>query len=134
MERHTKLELDGLDLLLSRLDLSRLFTQLLLLVHDIGLDVSNDYMPKGRNLTLISLSFESLLFLKSSISFSRRLQSAWAAFCFSLAALIVSFASASVFLAASTSAMICSSAIVTSNKSAKIPWWHYYPRPALPRA
>jgi hypothetical protein len=101
----TQLQLNSLDLLLSRLDLRRLFTEFLLLTDNIGLMVSLA-SSRPRQLTLISFSFESLLFLKSSISFSRRLQSAKAIFCFSLAPSMLSLASASVLRAASTSAMI----------------------------
>lgn len=59
-----------------------------------------------RTLTLISFNFESLLFLKSFISFSRRLHSAAAAFCFSLACAIISLNSERACLAAATSLII----------------------------
>lgn len=59
---------------------------------------------RGRR-TFSSLSFESLFFLKSSMSFSRRVISFLASFCLSLDVTIVSLNSAMAALRSATSAM-----------------------------
>lgn len=58
--------------------------------------------------TLSSASFESLLFLKSSISFSRRVTSAFAACCLSFVPAMMDLKLATAERMPATSATICS--------------------------
>jgi hypothetical protein len=124
--RRTELELGSLHILLSRLESGRLLCDELLLTDDRRLHTSQKIQQRdassvisssgeyekmtgvsqGRR-TLISFSLESLLFLKSSISFSSRLTSAFAWFCLSLDWVMTSLSLRMLALSASTSAMIC---------------------------